>query len=187
VTDTGPDTLGAVAVTDTLGLSISCPDPSLAPGGSESCRGSYTVTQADVDAGSVTDSATASATDGSTPVTSPSTSVTVEASDATSNLSLTKSATTTHADNGYGAAGDVISYGYLVKDTGTTTVSGIAVTDNKVSGVTCPQPSLAPGGSEPCSGSYTVTQGDVAAGAVTNTATAGATSVQGPVDSKPPR
>ena len=40
------------------------PEPTLAIGGSETCTGTYTVSQADVDNGSFTDNATVSATDG---------------------------------------------------------------------------------------------------------------------------
>ena len=72
----------------------------------------------------------------------------------------------------YGAAGDILNYSYQVTNTGTTTESNITVSDNKVATVTCPPGSLAPGASETCTGSYTVTQADVDAGAVTNSATA---------------
>ncbi len=95
----------------------------------------YTVDQADVDAGSVTNTATASATNPSSDtITSNSSSVTVPASDATSSLSLAKSAIT----SAYGAAGDTIDYDYVVMNTGTTTISGIGVSDNLVSSVNCP-------------------------------------------------
>ena len=141
------------------------------------------MTQADVDHGSVTNTATATATDAQgKAVTSNSSSATVLASDATSSLSLAKSTSST----GYGAAGNTIPYTYLVTNTGTTTLSGVSVSDNKVASVSCPDASLAPGASETCTGTYRVTQADVDNGSVTNTATAGATAPDlNTVDSSP--
>ena len=68
VTNTGNVTLASVDVSDpSLGAVIctGAPAPGLAPGDSESCTGdtAHTVTQADVDSGSVVDSATATGTD----------------------------------------------------------------------------------------------------------------------------
>ena len=173
VKNTGTTTISSIAITDNklATASITCPNSSLAPGASETCAGTYTTTQADVDAGSVTNTATAGGKNpsGGTVTSNPS-SVTVPANSATSSLSLVKSTTST----GYAAAGNTIPYSYLVKNTGTTTISSIAITDNKLtSGITCPNSSLAPGASETCAGTYTVTQADVDAGSVTNTATAG--------------
>ena len=169
VKNTGTTTVSSIAVSDNLVPVVNCPQPSLAPGASETCTGSYSATQSDVDAGFVTNMATASgANPAHTPITSNQSSVTVLASNATSALSLTKSSTTA----AYGAAGNSISYDYLVTNTGTTTISNIAVGDNLVAIVTCPQGSLAPAGSETCTGSYAVTQADVDTGSVTNTATA---------------
>ena len=74
--------------------------------------------------------------------------MTVPANEATSSLSLTKTSIT----SGYAAAGDTISYDYVVTNTGTTTISGIGVADNLVATVTCPDPTLAPGASETCTG-----------------------------------
>ena len=82
---------------------------------------------------------------------------------------------TSTTSNGYRAAGDDIDYSYQVTNTGTTTLSGIGVSDNLVATVDCGQPSLVPGAYETCTGVYTVTQGDVDAGSVTDTATAGGT------------
>ncbi len=185
VTDTGTTTITGIDVSDNLIGSVSCPDSSLAPGTSETCTGTYTTTQTDVDAGSVTNTATADGTaPGSNPVTSNPSSVTVPANAAVSSLSLTKTATV----GGYGSAGQTLSYDYLVTDTGTTTLSGITVADNRVapSDLTCPFPTLAPGASETCTGTYTTTQTDVDAGSVTNTATAGGTAPgSNPVTSNP--
>jgi uncharacterized repeat protein (TIGR01451 family) len=72
--------------------------------------------------------------------------VTVEASDAASSVSLDKSTTS----SGYGAAGDTIPYTCLFTNAGTTTLSNVGVSDNKVAGVSCPDSTLA---SEACSGS----------------------------------
>ncbi len=46
-------------------------------------------------------------------------------------------------------------------------------------GAACPRSSLPPGAKETCTGTYTVTAADVAAGKVTDTATATATTVSG--------
>ena len=182
VTNATLGTLTNISVSDNLVSSVSCPDSSLAPSDSETCTGSYTVSQADVDNGSVTNTAQASAVDSDqVTVESGSASVTVQALYATTSLSLMKSTTST----GYGAAGDTIPYDYLVTNTGTTTLSGITVNDNKVAHVSCPSGPLSPEASETCTGSYTVAQADVDAGSVTNTATASGSSSlsDGPVNS----
>ena len=62
VTNSGNVTLTSVRVTDPLpGLSaVTCPLGTLAPGASETCTATYTTTQADVNAGGVTNTGTAS-------------------------------------------------------------------------------------------------------------------------------
>jgi hypothetical protein len=171
VTNNGNTTVtSAITVTDNLIPSVTCdplPPGGLAPNASIACTGSYTTTQADVNAGSVTN--TASATDGTT--TSPTTQLTIPASQ-TPSLSIAKSSTTTS----FNAAGVVIPYSYTVTNNGNTTVtSAITVTDNLIPSVTCdplPPGGLAPNASIACTGSYTTTQADVNAGSVTNTASA---------------
>jgi uncharacterized repeat protein (TIGR01451 family) len=193
ISNTGGDTLTNVTLNDNLiadGETIVCPAPygdgvdgapfSLPAGDTETCTGTYSVSQADVDNGSVTNTATVSGTNSSSEtVNSAPSSVTVDASNATSGLSLVKTGTTTYTDNGYGAAGDVVSYSYAVQNTGTTTVTALSVADNMVNGeggsVSCPVTTLAPGQSTTCTASYTVTQADVDAGALTNQATASGT------------
>ena len=59
VTNTGNVTLaGPVTVTDDK-ATVTCPSGDLAPGASVTCTASYTITQADLDTGSVTNTATA--------------------------------------------------------------------------------------------------------------------------------
>jgi uncharacterized repeat protein (TIGR01451 family) len=173
VTNTGTTTISGVGVSDNRVSDVSCPSGSLAPGASETCTASYAVTQADVDAGSVTNTASAHGTaiHGSVAVTSNPSSVTVEASTATSSLSLVKSGSPAT----FTGAGEALSYSYKVTNTGTTTLSNVAVSDNLIATVSCPPGSLAPGSSETCTGSYTTTQQDVDYGSVTNSATAHAT------------
>ena len=89
-------------------------------------------------------------------------------------LSLTKSAAVTDV-NGDGKTdlGDTIRWSFLVKDTGTVTDSSVAVSDPTAGAVTCPVGSLAPGASTTCTAlAHTITQADVDAGFVANTATA---------------
>lgn len=69
VTNTGNVAIADVAVTDTqsapagaLAAPPACPDPTLQPSGTETCTASYTVTLADLDHGSISDSAVATGT-----------------------------------------------------------------------------------------------------------------------------
>jgi uncharacterized repeat protein (TIGR01451 family) len=107
-------------------------------------------------------------------VTSPPSTTSVPA---TANPSITIVKTATPAN--VSRVGDVISYSFLVTNTGNVTLSNIRVTDTQAapagpptSGPTCPQPALAPGTSETCTGTYTVTQADVNNGKVNDTAVA---------------
>ncbi|HSZ38100.1 MAG TPA: pentapeptide repeat-containing protein [Acidimicrobiales bacterium] len=175
VTNPGTLTMTGVAVSDALVPTVTCPFSTLAGGAAETCTGMYTVTQTDVDAGSVTNTATASGTNPQdVVVTSAPSPVTVLASLATSSISLTKSTTST----GYNAAGQTIPYSYLVANTGTTTLVDVGVSDDLVPTVSCTSGTLAPGAAETCGGTYTVTLADMVAGSVTNVATASGTNPQ---------
>ena len=95
---------------------------------------------------------------------------------------LTLDKTTTTAT--FGVVGAVITYSYNLKNTGNVTLAGLfTVTDDKTS-VTCPNDiSLAVGASIDCAATYAVTQTDLNAGSVTNTAKGHALFGATPVDS----
>jgi large repetitive protein len=171
VTNTGNVSLaGPVTVTDNKATvtsdnkaTVTCPAGGLAVGASMTCTATYTITQADLNSGSVTNTATAHAngTDSNqdhqtvTAIQGPALSIVKTASPLT-----------------YSAVGAVISYSYLVKNTGNVTLAGpVTVTDNKAT-VTCPAGGLAVGASMTCTATYTITQADLNSGSVTNTATA---------------
>ncbi len=86
-------------------------------------------------------------------------------------LTLAKSADPTT----YTVVGDVITYTYVLTNSGNVALDGpFTVTDDKAT-VTCPATaSLAVGDSITCTATYTITGADVTAGSVTNTATASA-------------
>ena len=96
----------------------------------------------------------------------PSNSVTPPASA----VSVSVSATPTT----YSAAGTVITYTYVVTDSGSTTLHGVGVSDTVAGAASCPSGTLAVGASENCTGSYTITSADVVNGSVTDSATANA-------------
>ncbi len=171
VTNSGNTTLtGSITISDDKIGSFTCkalPVGGLAPGGAVNCSRSYSVTQTDIDAGSVTN--TAQAFDGA--VASNKDSVTIDAVLSPA-LSLDKTTTTTN----FTAVGDKLAYGYQVTNSGNTTLTGsITISDDKIGSFTCkalPVGGLAPGGAVNCSRSYSVTQTDIDAGSVTNTAQA---------------
>lgn len=174
VTNTGNITLtDPVTVTDDRIASVSCPAlpaGGLAPAASITCTATYTVTQADLDAGSITNTATAQ----SGVTTSPPSSVTINGNQQPA-LGLDKTTTTTSFDT----VGDTLAYSYLVTNTGNVTLTApVTVTDDRITApntVVCPASppgGLAPGGQLTCTATYTITQADLDAGSVTNTATA---------------
>ena len=114
-------------------------------------RAAHTITQADVDAGVVSNTATATAKDpnNATVTSNPSSTDTPIAQTAT--LQLTKSAAVTDVNaDGKTDLGDKITWSFLVKNTGTTTLTSVAVNDPTAGAVSCPVTTLAPGASTTC-------------------------------------
>ncbi len=174
VTNSGNVTLhgsGWAVIDDKATVDVSSAPWWLAPGESFTVSASYTVTQADCDAGKVTNVAYATGYFGDTniKVTSNEDCVTVHRCVKPA-LSLTKSADPMTYDH----VGQVISYSYRLTNSGNVTLSGpFTVTDDKAtaSPKTPPAPStLAPGAYIDFVASYTITQADVDAGSVKNTA-----------------
>ena len=211
VTDTGNETLTDVGVTDVptapagvvtatcLSLSnpagtCSGPTTTLAPGQTANFTGTYTVTQADIDHGSIVDHAT---TQGTTPtggtVTDTSSPVTVMVTQSPS-LTNVKAADRTVVT----AAGQVVNYTFTVTNSGNVTLTGVGVTDVPTapaggvtatcSGLTNPvatcsgaTTTLVPGQIATFEGAYTVTQLDIDHGSIVDTSTADGTPPTGPV------
>src|SRR6185436_10594056 len=91
-------------------------------------------------------------------------------------LTVAKSATPTT----FNAAGEQISYSFLVTNTGNVTLAPVSVAETAFTGtgpaptVVCPTgaASLAPAATVTCTATYTATQADVDAGQINNTAVA---------------
>ncbi|MGW1146409.1 DUF7507 domain-containing protein, partial [Streptomyces sp. NPDC002454] len=200
VTNTGNLTLEDVEVVEReftgsgeLGPVV-CPAgaAALAPGASVTCTATYTVTQADVDAGSVSNTATASGVPprGEPPVSPPST---VEVPQ-TPEPALTVVKTAESENPGKLVLGEEIDYGFVVTNTGNVTLKDVKVDEGEFTGagelspVTCPSgtASLVPGASVTCTATYTVTQADVDAGSIENTATGTGTPPSGEPPVSPP-
>jgi uncharacterized repeat protein (TIGR01451 family) len=182
VTNTGNVTLTSVGVSDPTAGNVTCPTPAapgLAPGQVEMCTADdpHPVTQVDIDNGGVTDTAAATGTDTQntqSPTSTPAT-VNVPATPAVPAVSLQKFANAANGDTNPITTGEQIQYSYLVENTGNVDLTTLAVTDSKVSSVSCPTPAppgLAPGDFETCTGTYTATAADAANNNVTNVATA---------------
>ncbi|MEU4088714.1 DUF7507 domain-containing protein [Streptomyces aureus] len=181
VTNSGSTPLTDVGVTDDHVAGVSCPQTTLAVGASMTCTGSYVISAADGQAGSVTNTATAQGRSDGTAVTSPPDHVTLAVTPGPS-LNVTKTVDTTREY----AVGDRATYSYKVTNTGDTALTGVGVTDDLVPGTTCEITTLAPGASTTCTGEYVITAADAVRGFVTNSATAhgnaGDTTVTSPPD-----
>ncbi len=180
-TNTGNVTLTGVAIGDPLpglsALTYTWPGTagSLAPGQSVTATATYVVTQADVDAGSITNASTARGTGRGTAVEASSGPVVTATAPIAPGIAVTKTGTL----NGAGVAGDTVSYAFTVRNPGNVTLTGVALADPLIAGGEIPLSgwagaagTLAPGAAVTGTATYTLTQSDVDAGAVANTATA---------------
>ena len=170
-----------VTVTDTLFGEVTCfepstADPDLRAGETATCGGTYLVTQGDLDEGSVLNEAYAQTLFGAddTPVTSPPDSVTIDA-DLTPELTLEKTAATLPVTE----AGQLLTYTLTATNSGNQTLRGLSVLDPMLTNFICEQDTLLRGDSLVCTGTYLVTQDDVDAGSLSNTASASAITPQG--------
>ncbi|GMA96090.1 hypothetical protein GCM10025881_29140 [Pseudolysinimonas kribbensis] len=168
---------------------VSCPATPLAPTAQMTCSATYSVSQANIDDGTIGNTAHATALDpNDAEVASDPSSATVTATQSPA-LSLVKSADPPSAP----AVDEVVHYHFVVTNTGNVTMSDIGIQEGVFTGhdpltaPTCPATSLAPGAQLVCSTDYAVTQEDVDAGSLSNTATAFGTppGSQTPVDSDP--
>ena len=180
VTNTGNVTLTNVVVNDPLATVSGSPIATLAPGASDTATytASYTVLQADVDAGSFTNTANVTAVCYCGTVPPASDSETVSAVPPAPSIALVKTANQSDFD----AAGDVLTYSFTVENTGNVALTNVTVTDPVAAVSGSPIASLAPGASDSTTftASYTVTQADVDAGSFTNAATVTGTPPAGP-------
>src|SRR5439155_1154758 len=179
IKNTGNTTLaGPFTVTDNKqGTITPCGSGPLAPGASTSCTSTHSITQADIDAGSIVNVATASGNG----VTSNQATATVTAVQ-TKTLLLAKAAVCTAGTSGvacpsttqYNTVNQLITYTYTITNSGNTTLAGpFTVTDNKQGTITpCGSGPLAPGASTSCTSTHSITQADIDAGSIVNVATA---------------
>jgi len=166
---------GPITVTDDK-AQVTCPavttvgnlDNNLDPNEAVTCTGTYAITQADLDAGSVTSGATASASGNFSAVIT--TTVPLQQIRA---LTLEKSADPLT----YNSAGETIIYTYVITNSGDATLgpAQFTVNDNTLGeAINCgaADTTLVPGMTVECSASYLITEADVTAGSVTNNASA---------------
>ena len=224
VTNTGQTPLTAVHVTDTQEppagslasgptcQSLSTPtgtcsgsSTSLAVGQSASFTATYVVTQADLNNGSINDSATATGSPPSGPaVTSPPSTATVPVTQSPA-LSIVKSVTAPPPPASVNAVGQTVTYTFAVKNTGNVSLTAVHVTDTQeppagslASGPTCESlssptgtcsgssTSLVPGQSATFTATYVVTQADLNNGSINDSATATGSPPSGPAVTSPP-
>jgi uncharacterized repeat protein (TIGR01451 family) len=168
VTNNGNVTMSSITVAATKVGTASCPATTLAVNATMTCTSvaPYTVTQADLDAGtSITDSVTVSGRAPGAPVVpyGPFTaSVPVAVAAPALAVAVVPAVTPVSRQNAV-RAGDTIAYSYTVTNNGNVTMSHIGVIDTRLGAATCPTTVLGAGASTTCTATapYPVTQGDV--------------------------
>jgi len=176
LSNTGSLPLGATTVTDSrLGTISGCAiADGIAVKGSVTCSKTYTVTQADLDAGSLTSNVQGSADSPytGTPITA---SAQVAVDGGVMRLEISANPVT------YTKVGDVITYTYTVSNSGSLLLDAIAVSDTKLGTIDGCATTLAAGTSTSCTLDYTITQADLDAGSLTTSGEAVASTIPGDI------
>ena len=164
VTNNGDVILTNINVTDPLtGLNQTI--ATLDPGESRTFNTTYSITQADIDAGLVHNTATAAYTYAGEDYTQQD-EVTIPATQGPA-LTISKTADISSYQN----VGDAVNYTIVVTNTGNVILTNISVTD-PLTGLNQTIATLDPGESRTFNTTYSITQADIDAGLVHNTATA---------------
>jgi uncharacterized repeat protein (TIGR01451 family) len=167
VVNTGNVTVNALTLTDDKLGEVTLDTASLAPGATATGTATHTIVETDLP-GPLTNTATAKATDSQNKPVTATTTATVTLT-YTSSMSVTKVPSSTTA-----RVGESITYTYTVNNTGSISINGLALSDDKLGKITTDRTSLAPGESASGTITYTVLEGDLP-GPIINTVTATAT------------
>jgi hypothetical protein len=140
------------------------------------CTATYTLTQADVDAGSITNQAGAVGDPPQGPTIESELVTALVPGDPLPDLTLTKAAD----PDVVSAAGEVVTYTFVATNTGNVTLTDVQPEEFDFTGtgtlspIECPSQAavLAPGQPVTCTATYEVTQADIDAGEITNVAVA---------------
>lgn len=184
VKNTGNVTLSNLTVTDAYAEVSGSPVATLVPGASVSLTASHLFTQADIDAGTFSNTATVTASPSIGPKIT-DISGTTEANDDPTVSQLNQHAAmelTKVADNTGNKAGDVINYTLVVGNTGKVTLNNVIISDAGAdAGSILPASitSIAPGEQVNIKAKYTLKQSDIDQGLYANQATAAASDPKG--------
>ena len=143
------------------------------PGETVSTTATYTITEADVIAGEFVNTVTASFSDEES--TFEDEDIVDEIEESEGHLTINKETTSTPANGSSYVLGETITYKITATNDGNLTLKDVKVVDELTNGEWTIE-TLAPGASESFDTAYTVTEADILAGTVVNTATAEGTS-----------
>ena len=143
------------------------------PGKTVSTTATYTITEADVIAGEFVNTVTASFSDEES--TFEDEDIVDEIEESEGHLTINKETTSTPANGSSYVLGETITYKITATNDGNLTLKDVKVVDELTNGEWTIE-TLAPGASESFDTAYTVTEADILAGTVVNTATAEGTS-----------
>lgn len=172
-TNNGSFTLTDVTIEDPLPdlseLTCAPAQPAtLLPGESMTCTATYKITQADINAGVVENTAVANGVGSNDEEVEDDDDAVVEGPKEEAAIHLDKKA----EPSVYKNVGDKITYTFTVTNNGIYTLSNVTVTDPLFGLTFGPIDELAPGESEVFKYTYTITQSDIDAGSIENVATA---------------
>ena len=180
LTNSGNQTLTSVVATDPLIPALECEFDTLNAGQVETCTGTYTVTQADVDRGTLTNTAAVTAVSPNGTGVGDETSLTIDMPAAAPQLTMTK----VGSPDPFGAVGTTVTYVFTLANTGNVTLFDLNITDAEADpDYSCDVARLNVGATDAtCALSYTVTQADKDAGEIINVATVTGRDPFNPID-----